>query len=355
MAESHAHGVMPRVTVMVPVRNEARYIKATLSQLAEQDYPAGSLEILVLDGDSEDDTAQRVQAFATAHPGLNLRLLRNPRRLSSAARNLALAHGRGDYFLLIDGHVHIPGRRMIRDHVEMALAHGALVLGRPQPLDPPGITSFQQAVALARRSRLAHSGESLIFSNRQAWCSPLSVAVFYHRSVFERCGRFDERFDAAEDLEFNYRLERAGLRCLISPRFTVRYYPRENLSGLFRQLVRYGLGRGRFLRKHPMRLRPEMLAPPLLLLGLVVGVLGSLFSGWWLGLFVLALAAYALLLEVEARRLVAGQPGQSAHRLALIIATIHLGLGYGLLRGLLTPWPTVQAGPRFDEERDLAG
>lgn len=57
----------PRVSVLVPARNEARNIEPCVRSLLAQDYPAAALEIIVLDDQSEDATPAilaRLQAEA---------------------------------------------------------------------------------------------------------------------------------------------------------------------------------------------------------------------------------------------------------------------------------------------------
>src|SRR5207253_1730761 len=77
----------PFVSVVVPVRNEAAFIRDTLLQLLTQDYPADRFEVLVADGRSTDATRAVVAELQTRWP--NLRLLDNPRLWSSAGRNAA--------------------------------------------------------------------------------------------------------------------------------------------------------------------------------------------------------------------------------------------------------------------------
>src|SRR5262249_60017302 len=63
----------------------------------------------------------------------------------------------------------------------------------------------------------------------------------------------------------------------------VRYHPRGRVRWLFRQMVRYGRGRVRLLRKHPRTFSLKSLAPALLLLGLVCGpVLSLMWPALWL-------------------------------------------------------------------------
>src|SRR5207302_8409198 len=142
-------------------------------------------------------------------------------------------------------------------------------VGRPQPLDVSRATPLQRAVATARASRLGHHPDSHIYSDREGFVPPQSVAVAYRREVFERVGLFDEAFDACEDVELNHRVARAGLRCFFTPRIQVRYQPRGTLAGLFRQMVRYGRGRVRLLRKHPDTFSLKSLAPAACLPGSV--------------------------------------------------------------------------------------
>ena len=51
---------------------------------------------------------------------------------------------------------------------------------------------------------------------------------------------FDENFDACEDVDFNYRVKKAGLKSYISQKLTVLYYPRS--SALHREVATLALG-----------------------------------------------------------------------------------------------------------------
>src|SRR5207237_10539705 len=114
----------------------------------------------------------------------------------------------------------------------------------------PGATPLQRAAAPAVSPWLGHNPSSHIYSSREGFVRPQSVAVAYRRAVFSAVGLFDEAFDACEDVEFNHRVEKAGFSCFFAPQSRVFYHPRASLRGLFRQMVRYGRGRVRLLRKH---------------------------------------------------------------------------------------------------------
>ena len=80
--EQTAGELAPFISVIVPVRNEERFIAATLAQLCSQQYDPERFEILIADGDSTDATREIVSAWAKRHR--NVHLVHNPKRLSSA-------------------------------------------------------------------------------------------------------------------------------------------------------------------------------------------------------------------------------------------------------------------------------
>src|SRR5205807_3917934 len=128
-----------------------------------------------------------------------VRLYRNPRQLSSAARNIGVCQARGDLLVIIDGHCYLQSQSYLRDLAEAFARSEADCLGRPQPLDVSGASLLQKAIAVARSSWLGHHPRSWVYSSEEKFVPPQSVGVAYRRSVFEKVGLFDESFDACED------------------------------------------------------------------------------------------------------------------------------------------------------------
>jgi len=326
---------LPFVTIVMPVYNEARFIGQTLQQLLTQEYPASQFEILVVDGMSLDGTRQIVESLAQEHP--HLHLLDNPKRKSSSGRNIGFKRGQGDYFLVVDGHCFIPNNKLLAHVVECFTTSGADCLGRPQPLNPPELTFFQKAVALARGSRLGHGGDSLIYGEYEGFASPVSNGAAYARHVFEKVGYVDEQFDACEDVEFNYRVEQAGLTCYTSPSLTIQYYPRENMRGLFRQMVRYGKGRFHFIKKHKEALTINQLIPPGFVIGLLLLML-AVVTGWFGYAAIWALGflyiLYLIAITLESLRVGIHNGFEYSGYLPGIFIAVHFGLGWGFLSQL---------------------
>lgn len=321
---------MPSVSVIVPVRNEARSIEHTLRSLLTQDFPPDRFEVIVADGCSTDETVPVVRRLQAEFD--NLKLVFNPGLFSSAGRNTAVRHATKDVAVIVDGHCHVPERDYLKNLSDAFDTSGADSLGRPQPLDATTPSLFQRAVSAARSSRLGHNPESDIFSDEAKFVPPQSTAVAYTRTVFHRIGLFDQAFDACEDVEFNHRVHAAGLTCYFTPAVKVAYHPRANLKGLFYQLARYGMGRARLAFKHPKSLTPPALVPPVWVVWVLLGGLLSLLVprlGWaWAG----SVALYLAVLLGAAVVLSRGQPRGVGRRIPAVFAGIHCGFAWGFLR-----------------------
>src|SRR5438270_1670553 len=117
----------PFVSILIPVRNEERYIERCLYAVATQDYPRERLEVIVIDGMSSDDTPQIVTRFG-AESTIDLRLLRNQACRTAPGLNIGLAAARGDIIVRVDGHAAI-AIDFIRCSVDALLDSGADCVG----------------------------------------------------------------------------------------------------------------------------------------------------------------------------------------------------------------------------------
>lgn len=321
------------VSVVIPVRNEEAHLGAVLDDLTSQDYPGEQYEILVVDGESTDRTTEIVNQYASLSSP-PVRLLSNPGRLSSSGRNVGVRHSKGELVLFVDGHCRIPNRSLLSDSVRILRETGAQCLCRPQPLTLPGNTWFQDSVAYARATLIGHGRDSTIYATEvEGFVNPTSSGAAYLRSVFERVGLYDERFDACEDVEFNHRVYRAGILSYTSPQLTVAYQPRSNLSGLFQQVLRYGRGRFRLMQKHKEAASLSQLVPAAFVAGLILLGAGSLASNPGRLLLWVVLFAYEVLLLAFSAVLGARRGWRSFLVAPFIYMTIHFGFGVGYWTG----------------------
>lgn len=331
----------PEISIIVPVRNEAARIGDLLDQLLRQTYPSERYEIIVVDGRSTDATCEVVRARAM-QSNVSIRVVDNSGIRSSAGRNAGVAVATGEIVLFIDGHCEIPSRDLLADTVRIMESTGASCLCRPQPLvafHPKGIGKI---VAEVRASSLGHGRDSLIYDMvHTGFVHPASSGATYRREIFDRIGNYDENFDACEDVEFNTRVAALGYQAYTDPRLAVYYEPRGSFTGLFQQMMRYGVGRVRLARKHPQSASIFQWVPAALVAFAIaagISVLGGGLTGnWWVTLCAAPFALFLLLTFAASFNL--GRRLGWAHTALGPIAylTIYMGLGIGTWKELLLP------------------
>jgi glycosyltransferase involved in cell wall biosynthesis len=317
---------LPRVSIVVPMRNEMAWIDRCLGAILAQDYPPDRMELIVVDGMSDDGSYEHLTDLAEREP--RLRILRNPRRIVPSSLNLAIAAARGDVIVRVDAHTEI-APDYVRVGAEVLARTGADNVGGPMVKIGGGAVG--DAIAGAMSSRFG-IGSYFQFGTAEREGDTVYMGM-WPRAVFERVGLFDEELVRNQDDELSYRIRKAGGRIIVSPAMRSRYQNRQSWRKLVRQFYEYGLWKTRVLQKHPRQMSIRHYVPP----GFDATVLAGLASGPLLGpvgpaVALAALAAYAgAMALVSMREARAGARGR--YWLALVL--IHHAWALGFLTGMV--------------------
>ena len=323
-----------KLAVVMPVRNEEKFLAQTLDQLYLQDFQMDTLEVVIADGFSTDRTREIAESFRGRFG--SLKVLDNPGKLPSSGRNVGVKNSTAPYILILDGHTYIPNKNFLADIIDTFEKTNAHCLCRPQPLKPPDINEFELSVALCRGSALGHKPGSEIYADYEGEVDPTSSGAMYRREVFEKIGYFDEKFDACEDVDFNYRVKQAGFKSWLSPKLTVFYYPRSTLQSLWKQMNRYGMGRFKFALKHQIFSPIQWFAGAAVLAFFAGLVLSFLFDPIQT-MFRTVTAFYLLIILIFSFILALKEKHFGCLLYGLLIfPTIHFGLGFGFLKVMFT-------------------
>jgi len=318
----------PFVSFVVPVRDEEPHIRACLESLAAQRYPRELFEVVVVDGQSADRTREIVAEVAAEQRDLQLRLLENSARSVAPGRNVGIGAAQGDVIAFVEGHACLD-QDFLATAADRLAKTGAQCLGRYVEQFITEDNAVQRATGLARKSWLARNPHSGRFANGpERWMSPLGIGTVYRREVFEQFGMYAETFATNEDVELNYRLERAGVRAWYSPKLRYRLHPRASLVGLFRQMYRYGAGKRQLARLRPGAFRFAYLAPTLLCASAASALAVLPVHGWLAGCLAVPAALYLALAGAAAVRSV--RHGlRTAVLVPVVMATMVGGFGLG--------------------------
>jgi glycosyltransferase involved in cell wall biosynthesis len=320
-----------RVTVILPCRNEAAHIAACLDSILASAHPADRLEVLVVDGMSDDGTRALVAQYADAHPSVHM--LDNPGRIVPTALNIGIQAATGDIIVRMDGHVVYPPEYIPR-LVDALLADGADNVGGCLVTLPADGTAVAQAIAIAMSHPFGVGFARFRIGARQAQDVDTVPFGCFRRSLFARVGMFDEELVRNQDDEFNHRIIRGGGRVRLIPDVVCYYYARGSLRKAARMFYQYGAFKPLVARKVGRVMTVRQLVPALFVATLIGTAAGALVAPA-VGLLGAAIATlYAGCVGACALSIARSHGVRCALALAAALPVVHLSYGFGFLRGL---------------------
>ena len=312
----------PAITVIIPVLNEQHYLAAAVKSVLGQKY-SGDIEVLLALGPSTDETNEVAAGLAKADK--RIRLIDNPRGLTTVGLNEAIKQSKNGIIVRIDAHSE-PAAGYLENGVRILLAKKADLVGGI--MDAKGTSAFQKAVAWAYTSRFGIGGAKFHVGGAEGEAESAYLGIF-QKSALERVGGYDETIVRGEDWDLAQRIKKTGGLVWFSPELKVTYWPRGTWSKLSKQFLSTGIWRGDLTRRNASGASLRYWIPPLLVGALAMGFYW-LAAGYLFGI----LPAALYLLGVAF--LASTAPALSLKsRVALLIAlpTMHLSWGIGFWRG----------------------
>jgi glycosyltransferase involved in cell wall biosynthesis len=322
---------LPFASLVVPIRNEIKFLEKLIDSLLNQDYPRDKIELIFVDGESDDGTYERLLKLTRDYAFI--KVLKNPNRTTPYGMNLGVKASRGEYILMINAHSVYPSD-YVRKNIEYALNSGADNVGGILKTIPANDTKKAKAIAVALSSPFG-VGNSYY---RIGVSKPKYVDVVpngcYKREVFEKIGFYDEDLTRAQDFEFNARLIKSGGKILLVPEICSYYYARDEIRKLSRMMYFYGYFKVLASLKLKKVFTMRQIIPPLFVIYLAFILLGSLFSRY---LFVLFLGSIFIHLLVGFIFGLIAKPGdiQVLLRLPFVFLVMHISYGLGYIAGII--------------------
>ena len=320
----------PRVSVVIPCRNERKHIESCLHGILQQESVTGGFEVLIADGLSADGTRELIARLASQDS--RIRCIDNPGRIVSTGLNAAIREARGDIIIRLDAHTEYAPDYIARC-VAALVSSGADNVGGPWQARGRGY--LQSAIACAFQSFFSSGGAG---SHRATYEGTVDSVYLgcWRKETLLRLGLFDEELVRNQDDEFNLRLVRAGGSIWQAPNIQSWYYPRSSLQALFRQYMQYGYWKVRVIQKHQLPASIRHLVPggfvaTLLILGALAPFVG--FARW---LLAIVLGLY-LCANLAASVLTCRRRAQWKYLpvMPAVFAAYHVGYGWGFLRGVI--------------------
>lgn len=226
LAPEEAPQLWPFVSVLIPCLNEAPFIVSCLDSVLANDYPPDRLEVLVVDGDSQDGTVPLLMEYAKRDP--RLRLLRNPQRITPIALNIGINAAKGEMVARLDAHAHY-NAQYLRHCVKALQTLPAASVGGVWKILPRKNTPLGRAIAAAYAHPFGIGNADYrvgdVTSPREVDTVPFFCCW---RRVLQEIGPHNEKLSRSEDMEFNSRLRAKGRKIFLVPGVICYYYARSD-------------------------------------------------------------------------------------------------------------------------------
>lgn len=282
-----------RLSVVIPCRNEEHYIGACLKSVVDNDFNMDTIEILVVDGMSDDKTREIVQSYSKDFPFI--RLLDNPHRFTPNALNIGIKEARGEIVVRMDSHTVYP-EDYLSKCVHYLLSYNVDNVGGILEVVPRENTRAGRAIAKTY-SHYFGSGGAEYKVNKSGELKFVDTVPFgcFRKSLFDQIGYFNENLRRSQDMEFNKRIRNSGGKILLAPDIVCRYLIRSD----FKSYIRHNFMDGKWAiypyiyAKEPVSLRH--LLPLIFTTSILALSFMSIFTRKSRYIFMLVFGAYSSL------------------------------------------------------------
>lgn len=242
--QTQFEGELPTVSIMVPAHNESIVIKQTVESLLRLDYPKDKFEVIVINDNSTDDSAEVLEKIRQTNiNGDILTIINTDAKTGGKGKSNALNIGyekcKGEFIAIYDAD-NTPERDALR-YLACELASNAdlgAVIGkfRTRNKDATWLTKFINIETLAFQW-MAQAGRWNIFR----LCTIPGTNFIIRRSILDAIGGWDIKA-VAEDTEISFRIYMMGYKIKFLPQAVTWEQEPQTVAVWFRQRTRWVKG-----------------------------------------------------------------------------------------------------------------
>lgn len=306
-------------SIIVPVYNRPNEVEELLESISSQTFSDFEV-IIVEDGSSVkcDEVVRRYESL------FNVRYFFKENSGPGDTRNYGSKHAQGTYLLILDSDVILPNTYLEEIYTELQ-NNPCDAFGGPDRAHE-SFTPVQKAISYAMTSFFTTGG---IRGGKKKLDKfyPRSFNLGIRKDVYDALGGFSKmRF--GEDIDLSIRIFDGGYSCRLFPDAWVYHKRRTDFKKFFKQVHNSGIARINLYKRHPKSLKLVHLLPACFTIGLVLLLLLSFFSPW----FLLPIGIYMLMIFIDAS---IKDKNPKIGLLSIVASFVQLiGYGTGFLRAV---------------------
>ncbi len=320
------------VSFVVAAYNAQNSIRQLFQCLGNQTYPKELIEVILVDGNSEDNTKAIMEEFAATAQFRRIVIRDNPKRTLPCGWNVALSEVQGEAVLRIDAHATMPDD-FVEKNVQHIKAGKDICCGKViSSLD--NADTFGKTVNLAENSMFGGGVAAFRRAEQPGYVSTGAFAM-YRKEVFDTVGSYNEWLARTEDNEMHYRMKKAGYRFYYDPEIVTYRQTRQSFGKLVKQKYLNGYWIGLTMGVEARCFSLYHYVPFAFVVGILLTSILTLFGVWQFA--ALMWSMYAALTLAMSILSVISSKDRSMYCLLLpfMFLSLHVGYGVGTLIGLV--------------------
>jgi len=322
----------PFVSIIIPCRNEEKFIGMCLDSIIAQDYPKDKMDVLVIDGRSTDKTKEIIVKYIQKYPFI--KLLDNPRKIAPTAFNIGVKKAKGDIIIRMDAH-NVYNKEYVSKCIAYLKRNDVDNVGGVCITLPENDTLIAKSISLALSNPFGVGNAYFrIGSPKPKFVDTVPFGC-YKREVFEKIGLFNEELVRNQDIEFNLRLRKAGGKILLAPDIVSYYHPRSTLTSLAKQNFLNGFWVIYSTKFAHMPFSIRHLVPFIFVMSLGSSLLFSLFYHPFIYLFGFIIGLYFAVNVFFSFKIALKEGFKYFPALILSFTTLHFSYGIGSVWGVI--------------------
>lgn len=315
------------VSVVVPVRNEEKFIDKCIQSILHQDFPQTKIEIIIVDGSSQDRTREIVLKYVQKYPK-RIRLLNNPYKTVPYAMNIGIKNSVGKYIVRLDAHSEYPNDYISKciSTIERTNADnvGGLIITKGH-----GFIGELFSKVLSSKFGVGNSGFRTNASSGYVDTVPFGT---FKRETFAKYGLYDERLTRNQDYELNHRIKKNGGKVYLNSDIRLTYYCRNTLTGIVKQSYENGKWNIITSKLCPGSMSIRHFIPLTFLSSIIILSVLILFMPNFAWLLIAELGFYFMLTVLFSFK--TASKAIEVPVLMILFPTFHISYGFGSLIGL---------------------
>jgi len=321
----------PLISIIIPCRNEEKFIGKCLDSILGNDYPNDKLEVLIIDGLSNDNTGKIITEYSRRYSFI--KRIDNPKKITPIAMNLGIQGSKGDVIILVNAHC-VLDKFFLKYSIEYLETTKADAVGGRLNTINEGHSLISQTIPLAADSIFGSGGRRYRSRTDEGFVFDTLPYSAYPKEVFKKYGYIDEELIRNQDEEFNYRILKNGGKIYFTPKIKSFLNIRPSLKKLWRQHYQYGYFKPLVAMKVGATMTWRQLIPALFVSALVISGLLSFMAKLSLWLFLLIISSYLFANVIFSLSLAIKKGIRFFFSAPLVFTTLHFSYGIGYLKGM---------------------